>query len=173
MWKTITKLVQLLGMFLAWTLRMDGSISVMHVEVHKLNYISLPLCTILMQHRSCFSNRCALYRVSAEGFRLQHVLGAVSRRNEHQESGNMAHPPWNFNISVFWNGIFNFCLCVTYYAHRRSYYGSICSLNHHFKCLVVFFSVYIHRKYREKHFSKLCMSKAAEKHVFIVIVDSI
>lgn len=100
MWKTITKVVQLLGMFLAWTLRMNGSISVM-LRVHILNYISLPLCTILMQHRSCFSNRCALYRVSAEGFRLQLVLGAVSRRNEHQESGNMAHPPWNFDISVY------------------------------------------------------------------------
>lgn len=149
MWKTITKVVQLLGMFLAWTLRMNGSISVM-LRVHILNYISLPLCTILMQHRSCFSNRCALYRVSAEGFRLQLVLGAVSRRNEHQESGNMAHPPWNFDISVFWNGIFNFCLCVTYYACRRSCYGSICSLNHHFKCL--FFQC-IYRENTEKNIS--------------------
>lgn len=119
----------------------NGWFNKCHVEVHILNYISLPLCTILMQHRSCFSNRCALYRVSAEGFRLQLVLRAVSHRNEHQESGNIAYPPWNLDISVFWNGIFNFCLCVTYYACRRSCYGSICSLNHHFKCLF-FFSVY-------------------------------
>lgn len=171
MWKTITKLVQLLG-YVSGMNTSNGWFNKCHVEVHILNYISLPLCTILMQHRSCFSNRCALYRVSAEGFRLQLVLGAVSRRNEHQESGNMAHPPWNFDISVFWNGIFNFCLCVTYYACRRSCYGSICSLNHHFKCFF-FFPVYIQRKCREKHFSKLCMSKAAVKHVFIVIVDYI
>lgn len=39
-------------------------------------------------------------------------------------------------------------------------------------CLFVF-SVYIQRKCREKHFTKLCMSKAAVKHVFIVIVDYI
>lgn len=60
----------------------NGWFNKCHVEVHILNYISLPLCTILMQHRSCFSNRCALYRVSAEGFRLQLVLGAgMSIRN--------------------------------------------------------------------------------------------
>lgn len=142
-----------------------------HVEVHILNYISLPLCTILMQHRSCFSNRCALYRVSAEGFRLQLVLGAVSRRNEHQESGNMAHPPWNFDISVFWNGIFNF-LSVSRIMHA-DVLVMVPSVHLIITLSVCFFSVYIQRKYREKHFSKLCMSKAAVKHFFIVIVDYI
>lgn len=40
MWKTITKLVQLLGMFLAWTLRMDGSISVMLRFIYWIIFLS-------------------------------------------------------------------------------------------------------------------------------------
>lgn len=153
MWKTITKLVQLLGMFLAWTLRMDGSISVMLRFIYWIIFLShfaLYWCnTGVVSAIGVHFTEC-LQRVSGCSL-LSEQWAAVSRRNEHQESGNIAHPPWNFDISVFWNGIFNFCLCVTYYACRRSCYGSICSLNHHFKCLFVFQCIY--RENAEKNIS--------------------
>lgn len=151
MWKTITKLVQLLGMFRAWTLRMDGSISVMLKFIYWIIFLSH--FALYWCNTGVVSAIGVHFTVSAEGFRLQLVLGAVSRRNEHQESRNMAHPPWNFDISVFWNGIFNFCLCVMYYARRRSCYGSICSLNHRFKCLFLFFFSVCTEKIQRKNIS--------------------
>lgn len=150
MWKTITKLVQLLGMFLAWTLRMDGSISVMLRFIYWIIFLShfaLYWCnTGVVSAIGVHFTEC-LQRVSGCSLFSEQWAAGMSIRN--LEIWLIHHGTLTFQY--YKNGIFNFCLCVTYYACRRSCYGSICSLNHHFKCLFVFQCIY--RENAEKNIS--------------------
>lgn len=74
--KTITKTSASAGCVPDLNEHLNGWFNKCLVEVPILVDISHPLCTVLMQHRSCFSNRCAL-RVSAESFKLFSVQWAI------------------------------------------------------------------------------------------------
>lgn len=172
MWKTITKLVQLLGMFLAWTLRMDGSISVMLRFIYWIIFLS---------HFALYW--CNTGVVSAIGVHFTECLQRVSGCSLFSEQWAAGMSIRNLEIWLIHHGTLTF----QYFEMEYLIFVYVSRIMHADVLVMVpsvhliitlsvcffFFPVYIQRKCREKHFTKLCMSKAAVKHVFIVIVDYI